>query len=388
VRCNGKSLVILKTIHGKFEFEMQKYEVDESFQNYFQRTGQMTEGYMSDRLRETCAYYSNRMSYAEVAKLIERISGVSLLSDQKIYQIVQAKAQQVSQEMATAMTEVVNSAATELINVKTDLELYNRDAEEILLFDDGIQVKAQSAQRQPSEQSAVKRTSAPAPNAVKSTVVLTDIMMLQTGRNRFEYFMAPIDEQGNLRLSLEQMIRAHIMQHYGTRQSPLPLVVIADGASGIRQRLFRVFGTEIVIILDWYHLCEKVRQLMSMIARSKPEKVEHIKAILAHLWHGRVQSALSYLKQQVNVRNQEKFQDLVGYLAKHQSEIIDYERRRQAGKTIGSGRMEKAVDQVIGHRQKHKGRSWRPQGSRALALLKILELNGKWQQAWFPTQSA
>jgi hypothetical protein len=134
VRCNGKSLVILKTIHGKFEFEMQKYEVDESFQNYFQRTGQMTEGYTSERLRETCAYYSNRMSYAEVAKLIERISGVSLLSDQKIYQIVQAKAQQVSQEMATAMTEVVNSAGTELINIKTDIELYNRDAEEILLF--------------------------------------------------------------------------------------------------------------------------------------------------------------------------------------------------------------------------------------------------------------
>lgn len=36
--------------------------------------------------------------------------------------------------------------------------------------------------------------------------------------------------------------------------------------------------------------------------------------------------------------------------------------------------MEKAVDQVIGHRQKHKGMGWRPQGSRALALLKVLEL--------------
>jgi len=40
-------------------------------------------------------------------------------------------------------------------------------------------------------------------------------------------------------------------------------------------------------------------------------------------------------------------------------EIINYERT-QIGKSIGSGRVEK-VDQVIGQRQKHKGKSWRPQ---------------------------
>ena len=45
------------------------------------------------------------------------------------------------------------------------------------------------------------------------------------------------------------------------------------------------------------------------------------------------------------------------YLDKHQAEIIDYDRRKQAGKPIGSDRIEKAVDQVIGHRQKRKGMS-------------------------------
>jgi hypothetical protein len=74
-----------------------------------------------------------------------------------------------------------------------------------------------------------------------------------------------------------------------------------------------------------------------------------------------------------------------GYLEKHQGEIIDYKRRQATGKTIGSGRMEKAIDQVIGHHQKRKGMSWRPEGSRALALLKVLELNGGWQDFWFPS---
>ena len=74
--------------------------------------------------------------------------------------------------------------------------------------------------------------------------------------------------------------------------------------------------------------------------------------------------------------------ELVGYLHKHTDEIIDYGRRQSIGKSIGSGRMEKAVDQVIGSRQKKKGMSWSKAGSQALALLKIAELNGQWQQLW------
>ena len=50
----------------------------------------------------------------------------------------------------------------------------------------------------------------------------------------------------------------------------------------------------------------------------------------------------------------------------------------------GSGRVEKAVDLVIVNRQKRKGMSWSSLGSKALAILKVLELNGEWQQFWFP----
>lgn len=58
---------------------------------------------------------------------------------------------------------------------------------------------------------------------------------------------------------------------------------------------------------------------------------------------------------------------------KHQPEIIDYKRWSQAGKTIGSGRVEKGVDLTVGRRQKNKEMSWRPLGSRALCLLKVVE---------------
>jgi hypothetical protein len=62
-------------------------------------------------------------------------------------------------------------------------------------------------------------------------------------------------------------------------------------------------------------------------------------------------------------------------LTKYSAEIIDYQARQEAGKPIGSGRMEKGVDQVIGRRQKDNGMSWSVVGSKALGILKIHELN-------------
>ena len=47
-----------------------------------------------------------------------------------------------------------------------------------------------------------------------------------------------------------------------------------------------------------------------------------------------------------------------------------------------------AKNPVIGVRQKHKGMSWSPTGSKALGILKVVELNQQWEQLWFPQQAA
>jgi hypothetical protein len=52
------------------------------------------------------------------------------------------------------------------------------------------------------------------------------------------------------------------------------------------------------------------------------------------------------------------------------------------GKTIGSGRGEKANDQLVAHRQKKKSMSWSEKGSNALTILKSLEINQQWENYW------
>src|SRR3990172_11496970 len=86
--------------------------------------------------------------------------------------------------------------------------------------------------------------------------------------------------------------------------------------------------------------------------------------------------------------NAQKIAELITYLEKHKVEIIDYGKRQKAGKTIGSGRMEKGVEQVIGYRQKKKGMSWSQKGSKSLGILKVAELNNKWEELWFSKYTA
>jgi hypothetical protein len=365
--------VTLKTLHGAFKFEVQKYQFEGISLSYLELTQPESCPHLGRGLQEFCAYYSNRLSYQEVAALVERHCGARVLSSQAIWQLVQHQALRLSEMIERTTLGNQNDAA---VKVTSEIDLYDSRCAEVLLFDDAIGVKAQKPERPRSPVCAVE-------GSEHAKTVSTDVVMLQTAPQQFEYLSAPIAADGTVRLSIEAVVQARIHQVYDKATAPLPLVVISDGATLIRQRWNRTFGSAVVVILDWYHLCEKFRQLMSMIARTKDEKTSHLKALLSELWHGRTQAALDYLQSQVIPPNREKWQELITYLEKHRQEIVDYERRRQVGKSIGSGRVEKAVDQVIGYRQKRKGKSWRPQGSRALGLLKVLELNGRWQAFWF-----
>src|SRR6266581_3745644 len=160
--------------------------------------------------------------------------------------------------------------------------------------------------------------------------------------------MAGIDATGQEVVSGTDRVRGQFRQAYAARTEPLPVVVITDGSRTIRCQLAELFGQPVPVILDWYHLDKKVGELMGMVARTKQEKAVHVTHLLDHLWHGRTEAALAYLRRDVQAKSPEPLAALVTYLEKNRAEIIDDGRRQRAGKPIGSGRMEKGVDQVIG----------------------------------------
>jgi len=307
------------------------------------------------------------MSYEEVEGLIERNTGEQLLSDQGIWHIVLAKAIEISERQRQQVVKRLKKGKLPAFDSQVDI--YNKQQAEVLLFDDGIQVKEQKTNR---DNIAVEQ----------KTRVNTDVVMLEKRNGTFQYLTAGIDKEGKEIISLEESVQAQLIAEYSRSKTALPIVAITDGAKSIRSSLQIIFGIAITIILDWYHLSKKVTEFLSMIARNKHEKKKHLDLILSCLWKGEIEPVLTYLTTDVIARNPDRLQELILYLKKHQSEIINYERRQLAGKTIGSGRMEKGVDQVIGKRQKDNAMSWSRKGSKALAILKVAELNNQWHSLW------
>jgi hypothetical protein len=127
---------------------------------------------------------------------------------------------------------------------------------------------------------------------------------------------------------------------------------------------------------------------MSRVAHHTQEKAVHVAHLLAHLGHGRTATALTSLRQEVPAKHPQPLAAVGTYLAKHRAERMDDGRRQGAGQPMGSGRMAKGVDQVIGARQKHKGRSGSPPGSHALGIFKVVERNHQGEPLGFPLQAA
>ena len=357
-------------------------------ESYFDLREEFQEEYISDRLMELCGYYSNRISYKEVEKLVTKVTGVKLLSDQKIQEIVSDKSVKISKEKERKIKLIKEEKGLEIPAINVAVDIYNPCKKEILLFADGIQVKKQKEERENrnsviKEEKAIVSEIAGESRGNNKDRINTDVIMLEKQTGKFEYIMGVTDENGNNLVSLADMVKSKLITEYGDAKKPLDIVAITDGAKDIRLTLLSIFGITITIILDWYHLCKKIRELMSMIARNKEEKIKHVKFLIYLLWRGMNEEALTYLKTKVIARNQQKYLELIKYIEKHKVEIIDYMTRKEAGKTIGSGRMEKGVDQVVGFRQKKKGMSWSQKGSRSLAILKIAELNNVWEKVWF-----
>ena len=349
---NGTDTLTVSTRHGRFAF------VRVRLRDASGREADWLPAEQSAAWQGLCRWWVNRLSYDECAYLQRAFQGESAQSADALWRFVQKQALQEEQRMAAA---IAAAADKELPACEAVADVYAPEGEEFVVFTDGIGVKAQKPTRQRAGQ---------AREAKEAKRHETDVLQLPRPDGSYEWLCEGLSGQW----SLVEAARAFLARTWSGAR--LSVIAITDGARCIREDLHALFGEGVCIVLDWYHLSKRVYENLSRAAPSKTVRKGWEQSVLAHLWRGRVAEALAFLAS-VTPRNAEALAELVGYLDKHRHEIIDYERRQQAGRTIGSGQAEKAVDQVIGMRQKDRGMSWTKAGSRALALLKVAELNAK-----------
>jgi hypothetical protein len=313
--------------------------------------------------------YACELSYEKVSVLLKRLSGEHRYSGCEIQHKLVAIAPLVAQQLPHHLPPN-GQLSLNFVLPLDEIDLYNPKSEEICYFDDAVGVTKQKE----------KRSDATYKKAQK--YVQTDVVVLENADHTYHYFSknAGLDSG----MDLETQIRCHLSTQYNGFSGVLPFVAITDGASCIRRRIERLVGSNACIILDWYHLENKIWQQMSRLGQGKAQKEVHVQAILRNLWHGCTLDALIYSDEKIKVAPAKLaiLEDLQFYLLKHQAEIIDYDTRWRNHKTIGSGRGEKANDQIIAKRQKHNGTSWSEKGSHAIAALNCLKLNHQWKQFW------
>jgi hypothetical protein len=177
-------------------------------------------------------------------------------------------------------------------------------------------------------------------------------------------------------------LRAAIKALGGARRF---LVVLADGASWIRTFFEQDLApyTDRELVLDWYHLTKKCKELLSMVARGRDQRRELLKQLMPLLWQGKVDEAIKFLEGlRKTTRKTDKLEELIGYLDKHRPYIPNYRQRRANCQFNSSNAAERACNTLVARRQKHRSMHWTLAGADALCALQTLWHNLAWDLYW------
>ena len=214
--------------------------------DYLSLCGNLTNGRYSKGLGEFIEEWSDDLSYEKMSKLLSQMTGSAVLSSSGIQSYLERKAESISLEWVLQSKPSLTEIA-----VLSDIQLYQEESKEVILMMDDVGVKAQKPHKQ------VART----PNDAKR--LDTTVVLIQDEHQNFHYATAGIDKTGQTIYPIQQAIIDKVA-HLHPVDKPIPLVAITDGARSIRLVLQAIFGIGVCIILDWYHLQLKVKNLMSM----------------------------------------------------------------------------------------------------------------------------
>ena len=396
---NGRYSVAIRTIYGSFNFKTFRlkkrstsdknlgkplsdtpFTRKEKAKNLFDEMGFFREHFYTVKLAEKCLALVKEVSYRKAKTLLKDLCEIDI-STKEISRMVKHQANTI---VCTQKKQIANFEENQMISkdkvLTKKVDIYDKNSLETIFLCDDVCVKQQKttrnkqlviddslfgesniAQNTQNLPSNVKNTETTPPTKHKTKFFFQRVSLLQTTqKDTYKTIVAGIGVDNT------QFVKSCIWTEYG-KNTCLPIVAITDGATSIKNELYALFGDNFVHILDWYHLEHKVHQMMSMISH-KVDKECHVKNILEYLWKGKIQQTITYLEG-IEAKNPQQKVILLTYLNRKSASIINYEERKNAGKVIGSGRVEKYNDLLVAKRQKYKGCAWTPQGSSDMTII-------------------
>jgi hypothetical protein len=299
----------------------------------------------------------------------------SVKSQKKVFESVNEKEVMLAREKVCQMVEDLNGGQEKEKHI--DLEAVHEMFEDPSVIKANISVDDVCCKKQKAE--GRKKGS---PSKEKREMVNNTVVHIQNKESKVYTAVSPTVSQ------MMTIVLAFLLSN-GLLSIPGSLVFFTDGARDLRSAIQSVFQfIPFKIILDWYHLEKKCKDLLSMAINGKQIKNQILTELLAWLWLGKVERAIKLLREvsQESIKNQKELSNLTNYLERNSSCIPCYALRNKLGLRTSSNPVEKANDLLVSHRQKQNGMSWSPDGSTSLATLTALCRNCEDHQ-WLLNQS-
>lgn len=164
------------------------------------------------------------------------------------------------------------------------------------------------------------------------------------------------------------------------------VVVIADGAPWIWNLAAEHFP-EATGIVDWFHAIQRICKAANAIYDDDPIGARSwIRRRKANLKQGRPKLVVRALRRAEKTRglapdHAEVVRQATVYFTNN-ADRMEYNKYRERGSDIGSGRVEAACKRIIAGRLKTCGARWRKDNAEAIAVLRAAVLSGRLQRLW------
>lgn len=233
------------------------------------------------------------------------------------------------------------------------------------VFMDDVCIKKQKPHRRPVAPSAE-----PQPDE--------ELKRVHTSVARIEHNGQGFTLVGPSLFTLLRFVLAFLLRNALTKQR---LRFYVDGQRSLQDAILTFFSWHpaVSLILDWFHVVKKFKELLSMAMKGRELRNAQAKALLRMLWYGMVDEAIAHLRSidSSQIKDPKQIELLIGYVERNRSWLPNYALRRRLDLGNSSNPAERTNNLIASQRQKNNGMSWSTGGSQALSALACVVLNDR-----------
>jgi len=158
---------------------------------------------------------------------------------------------------------------------------------------------------------------------------------------------------------------------------------VGDGAAWIPEQFEAQFGASASYLLDLFHLCDYLAPVAATCSPSNPALwLENQKQLLkANRWKQVLNELEAHLEPEALPDEQAPARCAHRYISRRTGQL-DYAGAIAAELPIGSGLIESAHRHILQQRLKIAGAWWKHENASAIAQLRVLRANHRWNPYW------